>query len=143
MTPSLPLILFNIVAGLRDRLPKGYPVKKLLLLLWKTLLACLGGMKEVNRAKALSRELAGLAPDTNRKSCYRSVVLMIRFHKSISIRHQLFPSRHYGQIPNIRSWTYYLPPSPFGEIIRRNETPSSSNELPFHRNPTCSSIDIT
>jgi hypothetical protein len=67
MTPSLPLILFNIVAGLRDRLPKGYPVKKLLLLLWKTLLACLGGMKEVNKAKALSRELAGLAPDTNRK----------------------------------------------------------------------------
>jgi len=67
MTPSLPLILFNIVAGLRDRLPKGYPVKKLLLLLWKTLLACLGGMKEVNKAKALSRELAGLAPDTNGK----------------------------------------------------------------------------
>jgi hypothetical protein len=58
-------MLFNIVAGLKDRLPKGYPVKKLLLLLWKTLLACLGGMKEVNKAKALSRELAGLAPDTN------------------------------------------------------------------------------
>jgi hypothetical protein len=65
MSPPLPLILFNIVSGLRDRLPKGYPVKKLLLLQWKTLLACLGGMKEVNKAKALSRELAGLAPDTN------------------------------------------------------------------------------
>jgi hypothetical protein len=68
--PPLPLILFNIVAGLRDRLPKGYPVKKLLLLLWKTLLACLGGMKEVNKAKALSRELAGLIPDSNGQFCY-------------------------------------------------------------------------
>lgn len=63
MSPALPLILFNIVGGLRDRMPKGYPVKKLLLLLWKTLLACLGGMSEINKAKALSREFAGLKPD--------------------------------------------------------------------------------
>ena len=101
MTPSLPLILFNIVAGLRDRLPKGYPVKKLLLLLWKTLLACLGGMKEVNKAKALSRELAGLAPDTNRKRLH-TTVLITRFHESITARYHLFPSRYYRQIPNIR-----------------------------------------
>lgn len=63
MKPALPLILFSIVASLRDRMPKGYPVKKLLLLLWKTLLAVLGGMKEINKAKALARELAGLKPD--------------------------------------------------------------------------------
>ena len=49
-----------MVSGLKDRLPKGYPVKKVLLLLWKTILACLGGMQEASKAKALSRELAGL-----------------------------------------------------------------------------------
>ena len=73
MSPSLPLVLFNIVAGLRDQLSKGYPVKKLLLLLWKTLLACLGGMKEVNKAKALARELAGLKPD-DKNSEFHNVV---------------------------------------------------------------------
>lgn len=60
MSPPLPLVLFQMVASLKDRLPKGYPVKKVLLLLWKTLLACLGGMKEVGKARTLSRELAGL-----------------------------------------------------------------------------------
>lgn len=60
MSPPLPLVLFQMVAALKDRLPKGYPVKKVLLLLWKTLLACLGGVKEVAKARTLSRELAGL-----------------------------------------------------------------------------------
>jgi hypothetical protein len=60
MSPPLPLVLFQMVAALKDRLPKGYPVKKVLLLLWKTLLACFGGMKEVARARELSREMAGL-----------------------------------------------------------------------------------
>ncbi|OCF42790.1 hypothetical protein I317_03392 [Kwoniella heveanensis CBS 569] len=63
MSPPLPLVLFHMVSSLKDRLPKGYPVKKVLLLLWKTLLACLGGMKEVAKAKALSREWAGLPPE--------------------------------------------------------------------------------
>ncbi|WRT66139.1 uncharacterized protein IL334_003092 [Kwoniella shivajii] len=63
MSPPLPLVLFQMVASLKDRLPKGYPVKKVLLLLWKTLLACLGGMKEVAKARALSRELSGLPPE--------------------------------------------------------------------------------
>ncbi len=28
MSPPLPLILFQMIAGLKDKLPKGYPVKK-------------------------------------------------------------------------------------------------------------------
>lgn len=64
MSPPLPLALFQMVSTLRDKIPKGYPVKKVLLLLWKTLLACLGGMREVQQAMALSREQAGLDPNT-------------------------------------------------------------------------------
>lgn len=71
ITPPLPVTLFQMVASLKDRLPKGYPVKKVLLLLWKTLLACLGGMKEVSKAKALSRELAGLTPEDRSESLIR------------------------------------------------------------------------
>lgn len=62
MSPSLPIVLFEMIAALKDRVPKGYPVKKVLLLLWKTLLACLGGVKEVSKARTLARELAGLPP---------------------------------------------------------------------------------
>lgn len=64
LDPPLPLMLIGMVSGLKDRMvPKGYPVKKLLLLLWKTLLATLGGMREAAKTKALSRELAGLGPE--------------------------------------------------------------------------------
>lgn len=77
-TPPLPLVLFQMVSALKDKLPKGYPVKKVLqlalrsrdsadwqvfLLLWKTLLACFGGMQDVAKAHSLSRELAGLKPN--------------------------------------------------------------------------------
>ena len=60
ITPPLPIMLFQMVAGMKDRLPRGFPVKKFLLLVWKVLLACLGGMKEVTKAKSLAREVAGL-----------------------------------------------------------------------------------
>lgn len=62
-------MLVGMVAGLKDRMvPRGYPAKKVLLLLWKTLLACLGGMREAAKTKALSRELAGLGPEQKGKS---------------------------------------------------------------------------
>ncbi|KAG2013965.1 hypothetical protein CC2G_010822 [Coprinopsis cinerea AmutBmut pab1-1] len=60
LDPPLPVYLFNLVAGLRDKSAKGYPIKKLLLVLWKTLLACWGGMKDHERVKKIARELAGL-----------------------------------------------------------------------------------
>ncbi|KAJ3840755.1 hypothetical protein F5878DRAFT_52130 [Lentinula raphanica] len=60
LDPPLPVYLFNVVSGLRDKSAKGYPIKKLLLLLWKTLLSCFGGVRDHARAKLLARELAGL-----------------------------------------------------------------------------------
>lgn len=70
MDPPLPLMLVGMVAGLKDKkVPKGYPVKKVLLLLWKTLLACLGGMNEAAKTKALSRELEGLGPERKDELC--------------------------------------------------------------------------
>jgi hypothetical protein len=68
LDPPFPVYLFNVVAGLRDKSAKGYPIKKLLLLLWKTLLACWGGMKDHDRVKKVARELAGL-PNYDGGSC--------------------------------------------------------------------------
>ncbi|KAJ7228927.1 hypothetical protein GGX14DRAFT_615927, partial [Mycena pura] len=60
--PPLPVYLFNVVSGLRDKSARGYPVKKLLLVLWKSLLSCCGGIRDYARVKKLARELAGLPP---------------------------------------------------------------------------------
>ncbi|TIA81785.1 hypothetical protein E3P98_01860 [Wallemia ichthyophaga] len=57
LDPSLPTYLFSLLSGLRDKTAKGYPVKKLLLLLWKTLLVVLGGWKDIDRIKELSYDL--------------------------------------------------------------------------------------
>lgn len=62
LDPPLPIYLFGQVAALREKNAKGYPVKKLLLLVWKTMLTCFGGMQDVDRCKRLARELEGLAP---------------------------------------------------------------------------------
>ena len=79
MDPPLPVYFFNVVSALRDKSAKGYPVKKvldasgwlhslflspskLLLVLWKTILSCCGGFRDLERVKKVSRELAGLAP---------------------------------------------------------------------------------
>ncbi|KAK4703245.1 hypothetical protein P7C70_g2979, partial [Phenoliferia sp. Uapishka_3] len=69
LEPPMPIYLFQLVAGLREKNAKGYPVKKLLLLLWKSILSCIGGMKDVARVKEFVREVEGLPPDgKNRKT---------------------------------------------------------------------------
>jgi len=86
MDPPLPVYFFNVVSGLRDKSAKGYPVKKvlslvvltlfstlipskLLLVLWKTILSCCGGVRDLERVKKVSRELAGLSPVPEEGAC--------------------------------------------------------------------------
>ncbi|KAG9011844.1 Factor arrest protein 11 [Tulasnella sp. JGI-2019a] len=58
--PPFPAFLFGLLGTLKEKSAKGYPVKKLLLLFWKTLLTCLGGIRDLQRVKKLSRELSGI-----------------------------------------------------------------------------------
>jgi hypothetical protein len=44
----------------------------LLLLLWKTLLACLGGLNDARRAVDLQRDLSGLPPVRRSESTQKS-----------------------------------------------------------------------
>ncbi|KAH8830238.1 hypothetical protein DL96DRAFT_1592116 [Flagelloscypha sp. PMI_526] len=62
LDPPLPVYMFGVVASLKDKPAKGYPIKKLLLIVWKVLLACCGGIRDHVRVKKLSRELSGLPP---------------------------------------------------------------------------------
>ncbi|GAA5980477.1 hypothetical protein JCM10908_001665 [Rhodotorula pacifica] len=72
LEPPMPVYLYNQVAGLRERNAKGYPVKKLLLLLWKSMLCTLGGLKDVARVKTLVREVEGLPlDDKNDRPTYK------------------------------------------------------------------------
>ena len=110
--PPLPVVLFQMVAGLKDKLPKGYPVKKVgsqyeyaeckvLLLLWKALLACLGGLREIPKAKALSRELAGLPPEDKSKS--KLIVADGRFHQGVTDGYCQLSSRYLDQVSDFRT----------------------------------------
>jgi hypothetical protein len=94
LDPPLPVYLLRTVAGLREKSQIGFPVKKvshtlqsslpwlfvetamyqLLLVVWKTLLACLGGINDTKRTVDLQRELCGLPP-TRRREFGNAVLL--------------------------------------------------------------------
>ncbi|GAA5842352.1 hypothetical protein JCM9279_005355 [Rhodotorula babjevae] len=63
LEPPMPVYLYNQVAGLREKNARGYPVKKLLLLLWKSMLCTVGGLRDADRTKVLVREIEGLPKD--------------------------------------------------------------------------------
>ncbi|KAH9844211.1 N1221-domain-containing protein [Rhodofomes roseus] len=91
LEPPLPVYLFNVVAGLRDKSAKGYPVKKLLLVLWKTLLTCCGGIRELTRVKKVARELAGLPPVPEEAIPIKASPLDIEaFRSEISVKYPTF-----------------------------------------------------
>ncbi|PIL37062.1 hypothetical protein GSI_00754 [Ganoderma sinense ZZ0214-1] len=91
LEPPLPVYLFNVVAGLRDKSAKGYPVKKLLLVLWKTILTCCGGIRELASVRKLTRELAGLsAVPEEAVPIKASPIDLELFRQEISVKYPTF-----------------------------------------------------
>ncbi|TBU49406.1 N1221-domain-containing protein [Dichomitus squalens] len=91
LEPPLPVYLFNVVAGLRDKSAKGYPVKKLLLVLWKTILTCCGGIRELASVKKLTRELAGLSPVPEEAVPIKASPIDLEvFRQEISVKYPTF-----------------------------------------------------
>ncbi|KAL6309627.1 hypothetical protein BKA93DRAFT_814558 [Sparassis latifolia] len=152
LDPPLPVYLFNVVAGLRDKSAKGYPVKKLLLVLWKTLLTCCGGIREIARVKQLSRELAGLPLVSDEAQPIKASPLDIEtFRQEISIKYPTFtpppaPVDIVSPVPvpaRIRVVTAKLAqaysPIPIRHHYEHDEVdiqhtglPQNSHGLPFH-----------
>lgn len=61
---------------------------QLLLIVWKTLLACLGGLKDIRKAVALQRDLAGLPPVKRGESIHvqnRPTGLQSQYLRSIAL----------------------------------------------------------
>lgn len=99
----MPVYFFNIVGGLRDKSAKGYPVKKLLFVLWKSILACCGGVRDLARVKKLARELAGLTPVPDENIPIKSSPLDIEaFHQETSVKFPTFsaPVVHDKTVPH-------------------------------------------
>ncbi|GMK57278.1 hypothetical protein CspeluHIS016_0401120 [Cutaneotrichosporon spelunceum] len=131
--PPLPIMLVGMVAGLKDRMvPRGYPVKKVLLLLWKTLLACLGGMREAAKAKALTRELAGLGPE--KKDFTKTTPIDIaNWRRDTSTKYPTFapsPSQGAGVPVSTELLAESIRPLPARPNYHSTEIPSSSSS-PF------------
>ncbi|KZP00033.1 hypothetical protein CALVIDRAFT_510034 [Calocera viscosa TUFC12733] len=96
----LPVTLFNLVAALKEKSAKGYPVKKLLIVLWKSLLACLGGIRELRRVKVLARELAGLDGDDGEDSMCKSTPMDLQlFHQELASKYPTFSAAPHPDIP--------------------------------------------
>ncbi|KAH9981843.1 hypothetical protein BJV74DRAFT_853259 [Russula compacta] len=99
LDPPLPVYFFNVVSGLRDKSAKGYPVKKLLLVLWKTILSCCGGFRDLERVKKVSRELAGLASVPEEAIPIKSSPLdMEAFHEEATVKYPTFAPPNPGPI---------------------------------------------
>lgn len=60
---------------------------QLLLVLWKTILTCCGGIRELARVKKLSRELAGLPPVPDEGKPSQQGEIMTRGSRCISDTH--------------------------------------------------------
>ncbi|KAI6117629.1 hypothetical protein EV401DRAFT_2057754 [Pisolithus croceorrhizus] len=111
MDPPLPVYLFNVVSGLKDKSAKGYPIKKLLLVLWKTLLACCGGIRELERAKKLARELASLPPAPDEAIPIKCTPLDIEaFRQETSVKYPTFTVPPVGELPSDKP-SVFGPPS--------------------------------
>ncbi|OXB40175.1 hypothetical protein J007_00005 [Cryptococcus neoformans] len=142
MSPPLPLALFQMVSTLRDKIPKGYPVKKVLLLLWKTLLACLGGMREVQQAMALSREQAGLDPNT-KYFTKASPIDIASWHRDTATKYPTFApprcSAHPVPSDKLAESTRPIPPRPnyhSTEMPRAPPRPQPQPSAPTANNPS-------
>ncbi|KAG6838009.1 hypothetical protein H0H93_008403 [Arthromyces matolae] len=95
LDPPLPVYLFNVISGLRDKGVRTYPIKKLLLLLWKTILACCGGSRELSRVKKLSRELSGLPAASETTDIIKSSPLdMEAFRQETAVKYPTFSPPH-------------------------------------------------
>ncbi|KIY45857.1 hypothetical protein FISHEDRAFT_66658 [Fistulina hepatica ATCC 64428] len=94
--PPFPVYLIGVVSSLKDKATRNYPVKKMLLLCWKSLLACWGGMRDYIRVKKLARELAGLPSPTEEELPIKSSPLDIEiFHEEMSVKYPTFnPVQH-------------------------------------------------
>ncbi|KAI0216351.1 Factor arrest protein 11 [Massospora cicadina] len=62
LEPPLVPFLFGLITKLKEKSFKGYPIKKVLLLLWKALLALTGDVKDVSGIKAAQRRCHRLPP---------------------------------------------------------------------------------
>ena len=163
MDPPLPVYFFNVVSGLRDKSAKGYPVKKvlsrrldfvslslysrkLLLVLWKTILSCCGGFRDLERVKKVSRELAGLSPVPEEGACWTNVLSLVNtfrgaavpiksspvdmeaFHGEVTVKYPTFSPPNPG--PTLPVASLLEQPSPVAALPSMSKLAEAYNPIP-------------
>lgn len=72
---TLTSLLFSMLLSFCNGSMPHYPVKKILLLLWKSCLAMLGGINELREMKKKEREKAGLEAEFTENHPVRPLIL--------------------------------------------------------------------
>lgn len=110
LNPPLPVYMYNLVSSLKDKSAKGYPVKKLLLVLWKSLLACLGGVRDLARVNKLNRKLLGLADQTPTSVPLKSSPLDFQtFRQETAVKYPTFTPDPVNDMPSFKLAEAYAP----------------------------------
>lgn len=84
---TLTSVLFVMLLSFCNGTMPHYPVKKILLLLWKSVLAMMGGMKELASLKEEARVAASLAPTFPENAHCKPLILPQPNYDPRSVKH--------------------------------------------------------
>ncbi|KAI9203652.1 uncharacterized protein BJ171DRAFT_568769 [Polychytrium aggregatum] len=88
--PSLLVFLFDCIGQMQESNRQNYPLKKLMALLWKTMLACFGGTRHFADLKNASRYREGLDPLSDKGLFLKSSPADLHlYHAVASHRHPI------------------------------------------------------
>ncbi|RKP13938.1 hypothetical protein BJ684DRAFT_19611 [Piptocephalis cylindrospora] len=117
----LTILLFQMVSRLMERSKKGFPVKKLLLTLWKTLLITFGGLEEVKALMGHVRHMHDL-PDRQDQS---SVASQYKVHLH---EYYIFQEEFQSRFPFFDMETLQ---HPYKDILRSFSAPRRAPPTPL------------
>ncbi|KAK4686751.1 hypothetical protein P7C73_g3374, partial [Tremellales sp. Uapishka_1] len=117
-------------AEISDIMGMLYFIVELVLLYWKTILAVLGGMREVKQAKQLSRELSGMGTE-NPKFTKASPIDTAQFHRDTSMKYPTFAPTPTTSVPS-EKLAEAIQPLPVRPFYHSTAVPISVSRSPQH-----------
>ncbi|KAI7885634.1 N1221-domain-containing protein [Lichtheimia hyalospora FSU 10163] len=128
LDPAILQHLFSIVSQLRDKYIKSFPVKKLVLLLWKVILTTFGGAEQLKESKAAARKMYGLDSDKHDMVSKCTPQDLYTFQNEITLKYPTYTPPH---IPLNTSSTLTIKASPALATAMGISNSTARTDLPY------------